>query len=934
MKNKLFYIFGLTTAVLSSCSDDDMADMFLNGKEKTPLPVSVSLDTRGGVQTRAVDMSFKENDELLVYIEHVADNNSSVTSVDADMAPALVAFTVNSNTMEDTEAENTKKTSDLTLKSILVKGTGDNKKQTDQTTLYWDDFSDSRTEATDLRTSGHGLRPLYGYCYNGGTPDENSFKPTEGELGWTIADNQNQTSGIKTNDLLWSGTPDNYVEYNHNKNQRPGLTIPYTHAMSKVTIVLVAGDGFTGDDLKSDDLKVTLDKMYTNCTVTAPGQTITKNENYETIKDILMFKQSENGSVTVGETAKSTRTFEAVVVPGKEWSKGSLIAVIEGMDGNKYNIVATESIIKQFLKKDSWEGSDKVTFASGMNYKLTITLDKQPQDIVAKITDWSDVTAEGTGEIKFDADVKASSDVTGTQVISTSFDLWRSTTNADAASYDADGSAEGIQKASTYTYSTDKWAGSPTLYWANASTSYYFRALAKVENPATAPNVITTVSGSTAATQGTDLLWAQTSEHKGKDASGNVIQENGVNKVYAAGSAINPRTGDVPLTFVHAMSKITVELETSTGADAVDLADAKISIENIYDKGTISIKDGSIGSLDLSTSDLTMPIENFGAFGSSETNKLDNYMVIPQSLVKMANGTDRVVAEYYNASELTTIYSGKNSALNGRYGSEASNESANTSIGNPTSTATSYLTSELEHVAEVLFTSGDRSLMDAHNNAIEGRVTTSNVKTPGTPYSYETYKSLSQMPHTTDAFTQQMYDEILSTSAKDAFIKDDQTYYTLEDFKALDAAHFTEEMFNALPYTIKCSPDVFYTEAEAKAYNQELGCWYIGDVKIPAHYKLPAPAPTPHNAGDVKTVGTAIMMYIKLKDNTTYKLELPKCIAEDSAAPDNPTYVTEWEPGKHYTYKIKIVKEAISFIAMIKEWEEKSASGNATLDWD
>ena len=35
-----------------------------------------------------------------------------------------------------------------------------------------------------------------------------------------------------------------------------------------------------------------------------------------------------------------------------------------------------------------------------------------------------------------------------------------------------------------------------------------------------------------------------------------------------------------------------------------------------------------------------------------------------------------------------------------------------------------------------------------------------------------------------------------------------------------------------------------------------------------------------------------------------------------------------------YTYPITLKKEAISFRVIIKDWDEKTGSGNANLDWD
>lgn len=883
MKNKLFYILGLSTAMLSSCHDDDMADMFLNGKEKTPLPVSVSLDTRGSVQTRAANMEFSAGDELLVYIQHVAPNNEDkISSVDADMAPALVKFKVKPGvSMAPVDDPTTiQETSDLELMSILHKGVGGDLMQSGQTTLFWDDFSDSTSDETDLRTSYHGLRPLYGYCYNGGdkvgrlTTDLN---PTAGTLGWTV--DTDQTSGIKTNDLLWSGTPDSYVSYNHNNPASVGLRIPYTHAMSKVTVVLVAGKGFEDDDM--DGSKITLKGMNTVCSVDAAHSELCKDQitNFsaeETIKDITMYKHSDHGSITVSDGTKPTRSFEAIVVPNKTWAIGNAIATITGMDGNTYNIVATESIINQF--KDSGAtltGDGKVILEPGKNYKLTITVDKQPQNIVAEITDWENIEATGVGSIQFAADV-VSHNMTTENVVG-SFDLWRSTAaTPEHDSFEEDGVLEnGVTKATTVTYSGGKWTNSPEIFWANGNQKYYFRALAKFVQVEEQKQIISNEDiSSFDVTQGTDIVWGTTSEHRGT-----YTDTDGTSKTidYAEGAAINPRTGTVPMTFYHAMSKISVKLETSTGADAVDLAGAKISIANIYDGGTIDLTYGSIKDLKFIDEDKVVPISGFYAYGHTGTgNILKEYLVVPQSLVKTNNGTIRDGnVSFYNKAELTIIE------------------------------GVSYVTSTLdkENYTDETAAEYNATLQDAVRNG------------DNMSYTEAQFKAL-----TNSEIPEELFKVFNFGCTYEVFVqKEEKPFmtYTNEDYETIN--------------TLITGKGLKHNDRSAKAYNAKLpGAVKDGDLK---GYSVNGETSKNANPGDLKSNGEnpVIKMLIMLADGTTYTLNLADCVTTVEGVEKN---VDTWERGRHYTYTIKLKKEEISFRAMIKEWEEKTGSGNATLDWD
>ena len=69
-------------------------------------------------------------------------------------------------------------------------------------------------------------------------------------------------------------------------------------------------------------------------------------------------------------------------------------------------------------------------------------------------------------------------------------------------------------------------------------------------------------------------------------------------------------------------------------------------------------------------------------------------------------------------------------------------------------------------------------------------------------------------------------------------------------------------------------------------------------------------------------------LVITLNDKTTYSLKLPEC------KDDNGKEITDWKQGNYYVYTIKLTKAAIGFRAMIKDWNKKTGSGNASLDWD
>lgn len=525
MTIKKSIILALSALTMAGCSNDDEASLV---QERLPLTFETTLAGSRQV-TRAVGNQFEATDELLCYVRHIIDGET---------------YPVQSKMVTIINDEPTEK-------------------------LFWDDFSESTADGSkDLRTNGHGLQSFYGYCYNGGTPSEPLDEAT-GVLEWTTATDQTGEGVVKANDLLWSDSQ-SMITYDHVKEHRGTLTIPYTHAMSKFTIVVVADEGFQTHAL--DATTVTLNRMNEKGSFTAPTTTVVP-EGTTAVKMYAHAASTAEG--------KPARTYEAIVVPKADLTQGAPLATIHDAEGNDYQISISSDMLT------SWDaGIDNGLSMSGVNYKLTVTLNKQAIDVVATLADWTDVSASAVGSINFTADVK-SIDKTNNASLKAgdSFSLWHSTNNTDFGKI-----------ATTATYDGSKFVNTPVIYWPNGSTNYYFRALAQKTNEKTLEAVITMK-----ANQGTDLLWATTAAHTGTEADGTTTHD------YAEGDAINPRTGSVPLIFKHVMSNVKVELKTSDDASAVELAGATVTITNLKNKGTVSLKTGVVTA---DTTKATIPVED------------------------------------------------------------------------------------------------------------------------------------------------------------------------------------------------------------------------------------------------------------------------------------------------------------------------------------
>lgn len=614
MKLKHILYIGAGALVIGGCSaDETLSDTLRADGTKTPLYIEATLSTGNAAATRAAGKDFNEDDKLLAYIRHVTYNDITVTSgytsVIADKAPLLAEFTKGSAAMES-DGDNKNKTTDLTVSSKP---------------LYWDDFSTNSEADKDLRTANHALQSYYGYCYNGGATGNgttaNGYISTvldkeKGTLGWTIPNDQASAQKVQHADLLWSAAQQAIVYAHADKNagvKHGTLEIPYTHAMSEVTVEMKTGEGYEDVAAPFKSTILTLHDMNTVTELTAPTATVTASD---TPTNITMYASNY--------ASGNTRSFTAIVAPGTKIATGTKLLDITNVDDNDYTLTVTATM----LDDDHWgkdhdtgkgqKGTGFVVTQPGVNYHITITVNKTSIQTKATLKDWVTVNASGTGAIKFpqDEDDPVMDDTNvpagkqDVKVVTVDKDVFKGGASFSLFTMKADGTntdSEEKRKNERYDYATvstfkdnageanDEWENTPKIYWPNKTDNYYFRALAqyngiessrynieKVGNQATADKALNVQQGTVA--EGHDILWGTTARHKGTTT----------NKTYERGQAIPPRTGGVPIAFDHIMSKVTFQLKTTDDDAKVDLTDATIAVSNLFTAGAITIENGHI----------------------------------------------------------------------------------------------------------------------------------------------------------------------------------------------------------------------------------------------------------------------------------------------------------------------------------------------------
>lgn len=509
-------------AALTACSNSVETDgPFFLGDSKAPVALSVGVEMTAKPK-RAVDHTFETGDKMVAHLQHVLKEGETYTTQGG--FEKNVILTMHTDPAM-TQVGETKvwQTADFDTSPVL----------------YWDDFSST---AHDIRQANHGLRLAWGYCYND-PADTEYTAATDVQHRGVQAD---QTAGIKTSDLLWAKSQE-MVPYAHGtQNQDPnrkGLVIPYTHAMSKATIVVTADETFGETPFAATT--VTLHNVHTAGTFTA--STAEVRGDYT------------SGDITMHKTASGrTATFEAVFVPHTALADRKLWATLTDVEDNTYKIELNADI----LSAGQWGAISETK--SGVNYLLNVTISKQGITVRAQIADWTDVTAKGTGIIKFDPDNTTKGTIADA-LKTGGMDIYKNSAVQDFTD---------VSTTVTWDNVNGSWNYAPTIYWAGQGDASYFRALSP--------------SGAgTAMEQGKDVLWGYAADDAGSAYRAKV----GTGEE----QKITPRTGHVPLLFEHAMTKVTIKLSTAADAAAkVDFDGATLALTWLNTEGTLSMVYGTI----------------------------------------------------------------------------------------------------------------------------------------------------------------------------------------------------------------------------------------------------------------------------------------------------------------------------------------------------
>ena len=422
----------------------------------------------------------------------------------------------------------------------------------------------------------------------------------------------------------------------------------FNHALSRLTIELVEGEGFDGTKTNENDFKfatgsnITLHNMYTSGT--------------------LDIKEGTWGSTSTGDITKmaptgihygANGTYVAQMLPGYEFTDGNATNVMSFIiDGNTY-FITNDMVYDALVGKEDNQNSDygyddansKFTMQQGKNYYFKITVDKKKIDnITATLVEWVDVTAK---DINID-----------NSHVTFSFKNPSGTTCNDIKFYRLKEDLEAIytddsykDNGKGYAFSGDyKSEGAATLsgsspystnwYYDNNRTAYHFRTInskasGTLDNP-TGDNPKSYFK-MTGAKSMPDYHWGAP-----MNSDVNLAYDVDTDKGYSGNIhyGVTSTGSNITITELHMMSNIYIKLETTTGSDAVNLTAATVKLTHLSNEANVDMGTGYITPSSTIEDEVTMASPTtYWETSNTKTNAF-TYAVIPQALVRNSGTSD------------------------------------------------------------------------------------------------------------------------------------------------------------------------------------------------------------------------------------------------------------------------------------------------------
>lgn len=508
----------------------------------------------------------------------------------------------------------------------------------DQTTRvrYWEDAFARDTKLSIWALACNGMGHLGGtgtdltedknMFWNGTSYDNNTVSTVSAKIpwragminarliGWNVPHGNSSAQDetvIKNRDLLFSnniavytgesGTDRRLKFDSGEKKFTPGKLVFY-HALSKITVNIKKGVGFTGDNdfrfTNQTNIKLSNFNIWGQFNAEA-GEFISTNTSHEAISSMW---NTTGTTPQIADTEKPAYILQALVLPayksdgknphGSEFFETSTDVMMDFyIDGNLYQIKSKDlfKAIQDVSANNIANDATSIPMEAGKHYIFSFTVGKTQIDkISAQIVDWDEVAAADVSPSN--ARIQISLEERGTPVAN-NVDIYRAADNADTVTdtWDSYNWFNGyVGNKNVYGQFGDPltWKMQNVWYWPNNQTYYHFRAImpnGTTVSTDTATNPYKDYVTLTSAKTFSDILWGApmrdiasneetdpfTWTYSLEDGFGiNNAALGDKNQIY---QAIGPTDNHIKLTLFHMMSDISFTINTSDGDDKVEL---------------------------------------------------------------------------------------------------------------------------------------------------------------------------------------------------------------------------------------------------------------------------------------------------------------------------------------------------------------------------
>lgn len=489
----------------------------------------------------------------------------------------------------------------------------------DSEMLYWDDYGTGDPDNADSRAAGLSI---LGVAVDGkdaapAVADDAAWESLEWNL---VTDGTDVLSGdiIVSNNL----TAYKFAERNYDESRK----MVFIHPLSKITVNLKAGEGFTSGSVGATTFKFENDPTVTLTNATTLAAIADPDNNYALFKGTVSIRnasaQSDGSKATLiaGTTSTTDETItvikQAVVYPGTQLgaTDDAVIAVVNA-DDNIYYIRAKE-IHDAITAKG---GHTDFKTLAGYNYIINITVNKTGIRITATVTRWTSVDSE---EVHPVINVNTHVGDDGGDKPSSEFNrfaFWRSESIGSDYQHEAT-PAVGID-------GTTDWSATTTLYWTHHNQHYHFRGIFPVGTAVKTSGgrqVVEVANGPyDAATFPSNFVMGMP-EFSGDDY---MCDNEDHAHVDMRTAGICARTSAINLNFRYMMSRVEVNLSSSDkGAkDYVDLTDCMVELVNVGTDGDVLLSDRSAL--------VTLDDQTYKLNGASGSKVHYDDVIVPQTLV-------------------------------------------------------------------------------------------------------------------------------------------------------------------------------------------------------------------------------------------------------------------------------------------------------------